>query len=302
MYHGVSTDACFTLNGRHIPANEFENHLLYYIKHFKIVPLSEIALLRRKLQTNKDLIISLTFDDGFKNNLNVVLPLLEKYKIPATFFITTASIEQQKEILDCELLEIGCSFSGLNELYLGTTLFKRYGMYNWQSYAGTSIYNFFQQQKPEEKIKLISEWKEKYKIDELSKKISRQYYEVMNEAEIRQLASSSFVEIGSHTHSHHYLNLLDDLELEFELAHSKSILERITDEKIESIALPDGQYDERVLSFCRRAGYKNLVNVGLNRKEDNGIIDLFPRVGSSNSDGIAFNMITISRFFNIHGF
>ncbi len=35
----------------------------------------------------------LTFDDGWKNNIENVVPVLKKYNIPATFFITTGSVE-----------------------------------------------------------------------------------------------------------------------------------------------------------------------------------------------------------------
>ena len=32
--------------------------------------------------------ITISFDDGFANNLNVALPILEKYDIPVTFFVS----------------------------------------------------------------------------------------------------------------------------------------------------------------------------------------------------------------------
>lgn len=71
-------------------------------------------------------IISLSFDDGRSDNYTNVLPILEKYNIPATFNIATAyvdkrvspielccentamSIDNVKEINNCKLIELAC--------------------------------------------------------------------------------------------------------------------------------------------------------------------------------------------------
>lgn len=302
MYHGVTSRNCFKINGRHLPAKEFEKHLLYYKKHFNIVSLAVITAMRQKNEIPEKPTIALTFDDGYSNNLLVALPILEKHKIPATFFLTTLPMEKQGHILHGDLIEIGCAYSRENIVKLGNTQFKKAGKYRWISDVGQNIYSSFQNKRTSEKAMLINTWKEKYKLNETIEKLDEQCYKLMNEAEVKQLSLSPWVEIGSHTHSHHYLTLLNDEELKFELEHSKNILEKITGSKIESIAFPDGVYDDRVIEFCHKTGYKNLIGVGLNKKEDCLNSSLFARVGSSNSDKLAFNIITVSRFFGIHGF
>jgi len=302
MYHGVSSCDCFKINGRHLPDKEFEKHIQYYKKHFDIVSLSQIYTMRRGNYIPKRPTIALTFDDGFINNLDIAIPILEKHGVPATFFVTTAPIEKPDSILFSEILEIGCAFSEKDEVQLGGIVFKKTGKYKWTSTDGQTLYGYLQQQKPQEKTKLILDWKTQHKLDEKAKQVNKQCYALMNEKQLKQLASSPLVEIGSHAHSHHLLTLLTDDELTFELQHSKSLLEKSINKKVESIAFPDGYYNKRVLDFCSAEGYKNLIAVGLNETKDRTITELVPRMGVSCSDGLAFNMILISLFFNTNGF
>ena len=37
--------------------------------------------------------ITITFDDGYKDNLDYALPILEKFKVPATVYVTTRFLE-----------------------------------------------------------------------------------------------------------------------------------------------------------------------------------------------------------------
>ena len=67
------------------------------------------------------------------------------------------------------------------------------------------------------------------------------------------------MEIGAHSYSHPNLARLGDLELEYELAHSKRIIEERAGSEITMMAYPFGRpkvhVDARVLEFVRRAGF-----------------------------------------------
>ncbi|HTB08119.1 MAG TPA: polysaccharide deacetylase family protein [Bacteroidia bacterium] len=302
MYHGVTATDCFKINGRHIPAKEFEKHLIYYKKYFNVVSLDKIYQMKYEDHNSKKPTVSLTFDDGFINNLDIALPLLEKYNIPATFFVTTAPIENPDFILCSELVELVCAFSEQTEVHMGNIVFRKQSKYRWISEDGQSLYGFLRQHTLREKARLVSQWKAKYGFDELIKKVDRQCYALMDEKQLKQLASSPMATIGSHTHSHHMLTMLSDDELNFELQHSKLLLEKTINKKVESIAFPDGIYDKHVIDFCNQQGYKNLIAVGLNEQKDRNTSYLVPRIGVSCTDGIAFNMLCINYFFNTHGF
>lgn len=87
LYHRISTPSADPVMLCVTPAC-FENHLQFLKKNYDVLPLSELSirLTTGKLEGNE---ATVTFDDGYRDNLTNALPLLEKYNIPATIFITT---------------------------------------------------------------------------------------------------------------------------------------------------------------------------------------------------------------------
>lgn len=69
----------------------FENHLQFLKENYDVLPLSELSqrLVDGTLKGNE---AAITFDDGYQDNLTYALPLLEKYDLPATIFVTTSKL------------------------------------------------------------------------------------------------------------------------------------------------------------------------------------------------------------------
>tara|TARA_B100001250_G_scaffold77392_1_gene63473 strand:+ start:106 stop:957 length:852 start_codon:yes stop_codon:yes gene_type:complete len=95
MFHGVSTiKRKEILNNAqpHIDKNDLEKILQWLTKHFDFLTPNDL------INTDKSGVL-LTFDDGFANNYNNVLPLIEKYKCHAIYFITTQHLMDPKDWL-----------------------------------------------------------------------------------------------------------------------------------------------------------------------------------------------------------
>ena len=70
----------------------FEAHLVYLKKHFTIISFEEMpGLLEGRLRVKNPLI--LTVDDGYRDFIEVALPLLTRHSAPATLFVTTRFID-----------------------------------------------------------------------------------------------------------------------------------------------------------------------------------------------------------------
>ena len=93
FYHVVSNDKLpHILNYNYRNTIQFEKELDFYLKYFKPVSLSE-------LMTGKKLpkkVFHLSFDDGLKECVEIIAPILLKKGVPATFFVNPGFVDNQR--------------------------------------------------------------------------------------------------------------------------------------------------------------------------------------------------------------
>ena len=90
-YHGVDKVEYPIIETENIEVSIFEKQIKYLIKHYEIISIEEFdKRFREDKFTNREIV--LTFDDGYANNLYVVEPILNKYNLPFTVFISTEHI------------------------------------------------------------------------------------------------------------------------------------------------------------------------------------------------------------------
>lgn len=94
---------CFhSLSKRTLNPQIFQQFIqLLHQKNFKIVGLDEILQ-----EDKKGKYISLTFDDGYSDNLKVLLPILKSYDITASIFVVTGLMGKKssdEELVRCDM-------------------------------------------------------------------------------------------------------------------------------------------------------------------------------------------------------
>jgi peptidoglycan/xylan/chitin deacetylase (PgdA/CDA1 family) len=88
VYHTISSPEISLPSDIDISPERFENHLRWLAKGS-----NRVVRLRDLLTAPADQnLIAITFDDGFRDNLTVALPLLEKYHLPMTLFAVAGFI------------------------------------------------------------------------------------------------------------------------------------------------------------------------------------------------------------------
>jgi len=93
----------------------FEQEMRFIARNHKVVPLS--ALLKHLEDGSKDPVLAITFDDGYQDNYQNAFPILQRYGLPATIFLTTGSMDSRQplwfEQLACALKKSTCEYIDL---------------------------------------------------------------------------------------------------------------------------------------------------------------------------------------------
>ena len=252
IYHGICQNDHTRFNTIFIRKKTFEKHLQFYKKYFNVVSLADFYKGQFK---NDRFNICITFDDGFANNYKYVLPLLEKYKVPAVFFVTAVR-DEGHNILWNDYLTIASAKGPRKIMFRDESYYKHRGKYV-SATTHTTLAEMLRNTGFEEKkemMKILAP----YAPGKQSKKLE-DYWLQMTVNEIKQAAASPYITIGSHGYYHNDLARISINEMTEELKKSKNFLEQTTGKLVTAVAFPYGSYSPVVMEESVKAGYKQLL-------------------------------------------
>lgn len=183
--------------------------------------------------------IAITFDDGYADNFTNALPLLEKFEVPATFFVTTGYVGKSMPFWWDELqaIMLGARFSGKVSVQVGG---QRVAL---ASGAGKSpleslrrIHPLVQQLDAAEQRKAL----DALRVATRSTSSSSPADFAMTEEQLLKMSASPFAEIGAHTVTHPKLSALSARHQSEEIEHSKAFLKALSGKEITSFSYPYG--------------------------------------------------------------
>lgn len=207
--------------------------------------------------------VLLTFDDGYRDNFDVAVPILRELNIPATFFIPTAFLESprlpwwdhvayviKQTQMRRFMLERNASDGAPPPLVIDLETMPR-------TAAIMTIVRTFLDGTIADERWFLDQLNSRAKVDVDREGLGRVLF--MTWDHVRALADSGAgLTIGSHAHSHHRLAGLDDDSQRDELARSKRILEAQLDREITALAYPygwPGTYTESTKVLAAEVGY-----------------------------------------------
>ena len=74
-----------------LPSAVFESHMAYLARSYRVMTVEDLVESMRRGTVPRNA-IALTFDDGYRDNLTHAAPILARYGLPATIFLTTGLI------------------------------------------------------------------------------------------------------------------------------------------------------------------------------------------------------------------
>jgi peptidoglycan/xylan/chitin deacetylase (PgdA/CDA1 family) len=253
IYHGICKTDHTRFNSIFLALKTFEAHLQFYKKYFHLISLDDYYQQRFSKERFN---ICITFDDGFANNFKYVLPLMNKYKAPVTFFIT-AIRDAGYDILWNDFFAIAQKYGPQKFQFNNEEFYKDgYGRYVSKA-SGKILKDLLQADSFDKKAAMINTLEPlvsfKNKIRE------KDYWLQMTQEEIKILSGSPLANIGCHGYYHNDLSAISIGDARNEIFHSKQWLENITGKEINAIAFPYGAYSKDVVAEAKSAGFNQLL-------------------------------------------
>jgi peptidoglycan/xylan/chitin deacetylase (PgdA/CDA1 family) len=260
-----------------VTPRNFEEHLSVLSRYARPISLSQLVVAVKKHRVPRRAVV-VTFDDGYADNLSEATPLLQRYDIPATFFIAGERTHTEEFWWD-ELEALLFGGEGLpSELSLGiagsTFLARlpnmqanhalcdeRLGQWRyWDPVEPTprhalfrSLYGRLLDLPPDEQRPVLEQLRCWAKADWSA----RPLYRRLTPTEIAALANIRLVEIGGHTSNHPALPNLPAAAQLSEIGKNKSFLEEVVGRKIVSFSYPNGSYSRETMTLVQQAGFQS---------------------------------------------
>lgn len=299
MYHGVVSKSGNYFSPRHISSEQFEKQLKYFAKEFNVISISEAFEYVINNYKPKRKTITISFDDGYSNNLYIALPLLEKYKMKTTFFISgTCTEEMEIRALWPDIISCLMYFNKNSLIEIGNRKFKNL----IDAESGISLGDFLNSCDIVTLKHSLDYLISKYNVAVKIKTLPNELWSILNKNELKELSDSKIVDIGSHGYSHYNLANLEISEVKNELRMSKEALQNVVGKDIKIIAFPFGSYSSEVKNVAEQLGYEHQMAVSYLHSDDSKDVRILNRHGISSTTTFEANILLLNNAFRTKGF
>lgn len=212
-----------------------------------------------KWQNGKKTAISITYDDGSRNQFKTALPIMEQMNLPATFFVITGPIKGSvypPKFIGRPVKEIIAETKTVPTN--ADNFFERASASLYLGYAGTLPYynrtdELYESNKKEKAWKVMDSLYAAVRNNELKPgkdtSMEMAQEEGLTWTDLKNYAARGY-EIASHTVSHAHLAILDSANMGYELRKSKDEIRKHLGEKYTfSAEVPFGIEDPRVMKY-----------------------------------------------------
>lgn len=268
MYHRIfprgTQPAAFSPNLElFVSEEQFEQQIEYLSRNHHCIGLDDaVTRLQRGTLPRGSVIV--TFDDGYRDNL-LALPILERYSVPATIYVTTGAVARTRTMWWDEQEAALAAMSSLPTPALKQRAFD-------------DLNRRFKSMTPAQQDALMEQYRGHF-----------DHETILSWDEVRSLDRHPLMTIGAHTVDHHVLTQLSAPELEYQLVTSRRELEHQLGHSVEHFAYPFGRAEHaarREFVAAARAGFKSAVTTRPGHWRRISSLHALPRIAVDYSDSM----------------
>ncbi len=242
-----------------VDVGRFDRLMSGVARAFNILALPEAAALLKSGKLPARALV-ITFDDGYADNHELALPVLQRHGLTATFFVSTGFLDGgimwNDQIIECVRLastsSLDASHLGLGSLPLQSLDDRRAAIaqilpqVKYMSLAG--------------RHDAIARLLASAGNPELPRTL------MMRRAQVRALHEAG-MDLGAHTVNHPILASLSDDEARAEIVNGRNEIEAIAGASVQTLAYPNGRpgkdYDQRHSTMAQQLGFQAAVSTSV---------------------------------------
>ncbi|MHC4179323.1 MAG: polysaccharide deacetylase family protein [Planctomycetota bacterium] len=262
MYHGFSAHQGKDqpdFEALHLDVDSFRNHLRFLTKHYSVVPLDAVAAAIRGEAALPDRAAVISIDDGYRSVANLALPVLEEFGTPASVFLCTDFIDGQP--LWNDRIEHAMTHSRAEQVQVDIAGRSHAFDLRRQGELRRSVVTLI------DAIKRVPHEARDSYVEELERMTGARLtfdrnthadYLPMSWEDVRTVAASNLISIGSHTKSHAILSQCRTETIRTELTTSRRFIEDQVGRPCTLFCYPNGEtgdFDERTRAALVEAGF-----------------------------------------------
>lgn len=232
-----------------MPVSAFRDQVKWLSAHCSVMPVVEAIDRLAVGETSALACVCLTFDDGYRDNYEVVASVLDEYGLRATFFVAVGAVELDRMLWFDRAAD---QWAQVTHKQLMGVLREKVNAEKAEAADLSTVKGWMDLLKKCDRVTQISILEAVDALTTVDPADPR--FGMMRIGEVVELDRVGH-EIASHTVSHPILPMLDEADVDRELVESRRKLEEWLGTTIRGFCYPNGDFDEHVVSAVRKAGY-----------------------------------------------
>jgi len=238
------------------PTKLFDEQMRFLSRYKKVVSLSDMV--RHLEGGSPEPVFAITFDDGYQDNYEIAYPILRRYGLPATIFLTTGSMDS-REPLWFELLALALKTTAREFIDIEIDVPRRFPLRTQAERleANAQIFGLLRSLCDAQRRRLLDRICRDLNVSDGGERRNK----MLTWDQVREMRPNG-IDFGGHTVTHPFISKLPRDSIVWEISECKRRIEHELQSGVDFFAYPNGREEDFGMEnkdLIRGAGYRAAV-------------------------------------------